>query len=60
MVRKLVAAVETGRNRECTPELVWAWTEELRKAGRTEKLRGGFLGGVGGSNWETSTKIGWW
>ena len=41
MVRKIVAAVETGRNRECTPELVWAWTGELRKTGRTEKLMGG-------------------
>ena len=40
MVKKVDAAVETERNRECTLGLVWAWTDELGKAWRTEKLMG--------------------
>ena len=38
MVRKVDAAVETVRNRECTLGFVWAWTGELGKAQRNEKL----------------------
>ena len=38
VVRKVAAAVETGRNKECTPGLGWAWTWELGKTVRTEKL----------------------
>ena len=40
VVKKVDAAVETERNRECTLGLVWAWTDELGKAWRTEKLMG--------------------
>ena len=31
MVRKIDAAVETGRDMECTLELVWTWACELGK-----------------------------
>ena len=39
--RKVVVAVERGRNKECTLGLGWAWTWELGRTGRAEKLMGG-------------------
>ena len=44
MVRKVAAAGETSRNKECTPGLGWAWTGVLGKTQRAEKLMGGAKG----------------
>ena len=41
VARKVAVAVETDRNKECTPGLEWAWTGVLGKTERAEKLMGG-------------------